>query len=78
MKHLFMSIGLDDLLIRSDGFGDLSILHDGVLRLRNLSLSLVERLPFDLPLSFKGGNNVLILPSDLKHKSSVLNLSEYF
>ena len=61
-----MSIGLDDLLIGGDALGDLSVLHHGVLGLGDLDLGLVGRLCLDLPLSLKGGDNVLVLPADLR------------
>ena len=63
-----MSIGLDDLLIGGDALGDLSVLHHGVLGLGDLDLGLVERLSLDLPLSLQGGDNVLVLPADLRIK----------
>ena len=61
-----MSIRLDDLLVRSDGLGNLGVLHAGVSGLGNLNLALVERLSLDLPLGFKSSNNVLVLPPDLR------------
>merc|ERR1712181_213451 len=53
LKLLRMSIGLDDLLIGGDALGDLGVLHDSVLGLGDLALSLVESLSLDLPLSLQ-------------------------
>ena len=72
-----MSIGLDDLLIGGDALGDLGVLHDSVLGLGDLALSLVESLSLDLPLSLQSGNNVLVLPADL-NINSVMNCTLTF
>ena len=69
-----MSIRLNDLLIRSNALGDLCILHDSVLRFRNLNLGFVERLALYLPLGLQGSNNVLILPTDL-NQINISNLA---
>ena len=63
-----MSIRLDDLLVRSDGLGNLSVLKAGVPGLSNFELALVERLSLDLPLGFKSSNDVLVLPADLGYR----------
>ena len=63
-----MAIGLNDLLVGSNGLSNLSILHAGFLGLSHLKLALVERLSFHLPLSFQGSDNVLVLPSNLRFK----------
>ena len=60
-----MAIRLNDLLVGSDGFSNLCILHTGVLSLGHLKLALVESFSFHLPLSFQSSDNVLVLPSNL-------------
>ena len=61
-----MSVGLDDLLVGSDSLRDLGVLDKGSLGLGNLNLRLVKSFSLHLPLGLKGGNNVLVLPADLK------------
>ena len=60
-----MSIRLDDLLVRSDGLSNLSVLHAGIPGLSNFELALVERLFLILPLGFKTSNDVLVIPANL-------------
>ena len=68
LKELLMSIRLNDLLVRSDGLGNLSVLQAGVPGLGNLQLAFVESSSLNLPLNLEGSDNVLVLPPDLKHK----------
>ena len=61
-----MSIGLNHFLEGSNLLGDLGVLHAGGPGLGDLQLALVESLTLDLPLRLKCGNDILVLPANLK------------
>ena len=65
-EKLLVSIGLDHFLEGSNLLGNLGVLHAGSPGLGHLQLALVESLALHLPLSLKSGNNVLVLPANLK------------
>ena len=68
-EELLVSIGLDNFLEGSDLLGDLGVLHAGSPGLGHLQLALVESLSLHLPLDLKSGNNVLVLPANLRELS---------
>ena len=61
-----MAVRLDDLLVGGDLLGHLGVLHAGGAGLDHLDLALVEGLALHLPLGLQGGDDVLVLPADLK------------
>ena len=63
-----VAVRLDDLLVGGDLLGHLGILHAGGAGLGHLQLALVEGLALHLPLGLQGGDDVLVLPADLKEK----------
>jgi len=60
-----MAVSLNDLLEGSNLFGDLGVLKTCGTSLGNLQLSLVEGFSLNLPLGFKGSNDILVLPANL-------------